>query len=50
MVLNCDFDFFNKRLKTIYSNNIKKLNANGTTVSHRTIGFSEASNQPVISS
>jgi hypothetical protein len=44
MVLNCDFG-----LNTIYSNNIKKLNA-GTTVSHRTIGFSEASNQPVISS
>jgi hypothetical protein len=41
--------FGNKRLEN-ESNKTKKLNANGTTVNHNTIGLSEFSSQPWISS
>jgi hypothetical protein len=38
--------FGNKRLENDMSNKTKKLNANGTTVNHNTIGLSEFSSQP----
>jgi hypothetical protein len=44
------FSFVKNGLNTMYNNKIKNPTASGTTVNHNTIGFSEVSSQPLISS